>query len=262
MDRSFLSRPEVIAASRQLVCVRLTTYENKVEGEFLKSFNVTRSGELENTVLALLDPDGKRRLARASRSARQTFGDAERMAEAMNRLAREYPGKEPAGGTLSELPLVTNLRLAIDVAACDNQPLVVLFDPDGATRRSLEERVRSLAWDEEFVGRFAYVAVSDAGELSRVEGARAEAGLLVVQPDRFGLKGKVLRQAGAGESRAAVATCLRKGAELFRPREESFGEHVRAGHEQGVFWETVIAVTDPMEQQARERGRSRSRPPE
>src|SRR5689334_10091271 len=197
MDRSFLSRPEVIAASRQFACVRLTTYENKDEGEFLKAFNVTRSGELENTVFALLEPDGKRRLARASRSARQTFGDAERMAEAMNRLAREYPGKEPADRAPPGLPLVTNLRLAIDVAACDNQPLVVLFAPDDAARRSLEEKVRSLAWHEQFVGRFVYVAVADAAELDRVEGARAEAGLLVVQPDRFGLKGKVLRQAGA-----------------------------------------------------------------
>jgi hypothetical protein len=261
MDRSFLSRPEVIAASRQFVCVRLTTYENKVEGEFLKSFKVTRSGELENTVFALLEPDGKRRLARASRSARQTFGDAERMAEGMNRLAREYPGKEPADGALPELPLVTNLRLAVDVAACDNQPLAVVFAPGDASRRSLEEKVRSLAWDEQFIGRFVYVAVADAAELDRVEGARAEAGLLVVQPDRFGLKGKVLRQAGSG-SRAEVAACLRKGAELFRPREESFAEHVRAGHEKGVFWETVIAVSDPMEQQARERGRGRLRPPE
>ena len=70
MDRSFLSQPEVIAASRHFVCVRLTTYEDKEEGEFLKSFHVTRSGELENTVAALLAPDGKRQLARASRSFR------------------------------------------------------------------------------------------------------------------------------------------------------------------------------------------------
>ena len=262
MDRSFLSRPEVIAASRQFVCVRLTSYEDGAEGEFLKSFNVTRSGELENTVFTILAPDGKRQLARASRSARQTFGDAERLAATMNRIANEYEGQESADTSAAELPLVANLRLAIDVAACDNQPLVVLFAPGGEGRRDLEERVRSLAWDSEFLGRFVYAAAADAGELSRIEGARAEAGLLVVQPDRFGLKGTVLRQVGADGSRAELAQCLRKGAELFQPRDESFGEHVRAGHEQGVFWETVIAVTDPMEQRARERGRSRGPRPE
>ena len=65
MDRSFLSKPEVIAASRAFVCVRLTTYEDKEEGEFLTTFRVTCSGELENTVFTILSSDGKKQLARA-----------------------------------------------------------------------------------------------------------------------------------------------------------------------------------------------------
>src|SRR5947209_110531 len=93
MDRSFLSRSEVIAASRAFVCVRLMTYENQEEADFLKSFLVTRSGELENTVFAILAPDGQQRLVRGSRTAKQTFRDAEQMAETMNRLARTYPAK-------------------------------------------------------------------------------------------------------------------------------------------------------------------------
>ena len=43
MDRSYLSQPEVVAASRDFVCVRLMTYESRVEGDFLTAFNVTRS---------------------------------------------------------------------------------------------------------------------------------------------------------------------------------------------------------------------------
>src|SRR5438132_10035446 len=103
MDRSFLSQAPVIEASRHFVCVRLTTYENKEEGDFLKSFKVTRSGELENTVFTILSPDGKRQLARAARAARQTFGDAARMAETMNRLAGEHEQKA-AVGQPAELP--------------------------------------------------------------------------------------------------------------------------------------------------------------
>src|SRR5437588_8254333 len=113
MDRSFLSQPEVIAASRSLVCVRLTTYENKEEGDFLKAFKVTRSGELENTVFTILSPDGKRQLARASRSARQTFGDSERMAATMERLSREFETRKSAQRQLPELPQVANVRLAV-----------------------------------------------------------------------------------------------------------------------------------------------------
>ena len=69
MDGSFLSQPKVVAAARQFVCVRLTTYENKAEAGFLKAICPTGSGELENTVFTILAPDGKRQLARASRSA-------------------------------------------------------------------------------------------------------------------------------------------------------------------------------------------------
>lgn len=47
--------------------MRLATYENKEEGAFLESVFTGRSGKLENTVFALLEPDGKTRLSRAGR---------------------------------------------------------------------------------------------------------------------------------------------------------------------------------------------------
>ncbi|MBY0231652.1 MAG: thioredoxin family protein [Gemmataceae bacterium] len=57
MDRSFLSRPEVVKASRSHVCGRLATYEDEVEGFFLWSLAKTGSGKLENSVFAILAPD-------------------------------------------------------------------------------------------------------------------------------------------------------------------------------------------------------------
>ena len=112
-----------------------------------------------------------------------------------------------------------------------------------------------LAWVSRFLGRFVYVVSAEAGELAPIEGNRAKAGVLVVQPDRFGLKGKVLSQVGAAATREQLAKCLEQGAALHRRAEKSFRNHVREGQQQGVFWETVIPVTDPMEQRARERGR-------
>jgi hypothetical protein len=255
MDRSFLSRPEVVAASRDFVCVRLATYEDKEEGAFLKSFGVTRSGELENTVFAVLSPDGERELARAARSTRQTFGDAERMAQTLRRIAADYRARG-AGRPPSALPLVANVRLALDVAACDNRPLVVLYGKDAKTRQELEARLRPLAWGDALLGRFIYAAASEAKELAAVQGATAGGGVVVVQPDRFGLKGTVLSQAAADAPTAELETCLKQGAARHRPQSESFGVHVRDGRRKGLLWETVIPVTDPMERQARERGRS------
>src|SRR4051812_26822220 len=183
MDRSFLSQPDVIAASRKLVCVRLTTYENKDEADFLKAFKVTRSGDLENTVFTILSPDGKRQLARASRSARQTFGDAGQMTATMERLAREFETRKSAAGKLPDLPQVASVRLAVNVAACDNRPLVILFARDEPARRKLIERLTPLAWSEPFLGQFVFTTASDAKELTTVEGGKAEEGILVVQPE-------------------------------------------------------------------------------
>src|SRR5438067_2964157 len=130
MDRSYLSKPEVIAAAREFVCVRLMTYEDPFEAEFLKSFRITRSGDVENTTFTILAPDGKKQLARASRSAKGAFRDAAQMAETMARIAKEHPGKPSANDAPPPLPTVTTVRLAVDVAACDNQPLVVVFAED------------------------------------------------------------------------------------------------------------------------------------
>jgi hypothetical protein len=255
MDRSFLSDATVIAASRKFVCVRLSTYEDKTEGEFLKAFHVTRSGELENTVFTILSPDGKRQLARASRSARQTFGDASRMAETMNHLAAEYASKD--AGTQPPLPTVRNVRLALDVAACDNQPLVVTSSVNAVTRLALEDRVGKLAWSDQFLGQFVYVTAAGSGELSAIDGVKPGSGVLVVQPDQFGQKGRVLAQVTAGAGDEELAKCLKDGLGQYRRADKMFQNHVRDGQRKGVFWETVIPVTDPMERNARERGRRR-----
>src|SRR5438132_8002472 len=108
MDRSFLSQPEVIAAARQFVCIRLTTYENASEAKLLKSICPTGSGELENTVFAILSPDGKKPLTRTARSPSHAFDDAARMAETMNRLASSYPPKTKPNQLLPDLPTVAN----------------------------------------------------------------------------------------------------------------------------------------------------------
>jgi len=262
MDRSFLSQPEVIAASRQFVCVRLATYEDRDENAFLKTVTPTRSDEVENTVFTILSPDGKRQLVRGSRSARQTLGDAGQMARTMNRVAGDIGAKAATERPFLELPLVPNLRLAVNVAACDNVPLVVLHAGTEKTRRVLEERLAALGWREPFLGRFVFVTVSDARELGAIEGSRTDAGILVVQPDRFGQKGAVLQQVGAEASPEALVKCLQEGAALYRRVDKTFANHVRTGQQKGVFWETVLPVTDPMERQARERGRNQGSRPE
>ena len=117
MDGSFLSQAEVIAAAQKFVCVRLATYEDKQEADFLKTLFTGRSGDLENTTFAILSPDGKRPLVRSSRSARQSLGIAREMAETMNRIAQQFEPRKTAGEP--ELPRVANVRLALEVCLLD-----------------------------------------------------------------------------------------------------------------------------------------------
>ncbi len=152
--------------------------------------------------------------------------------------------------------------ITVNVAACDNQPLVLVFAKDAAARKELEARLAPLAWGDAFLGQFVYASTSDAKELADIEGAKPEAGVVVVQADKFGLKGTVLAQGAATATDDELVACLKEGAKRHQSEEKTFAGHVREGHGKGVFWQTVIPVTDPMELRARERGRNAGAKPE
>ena len=255
MDRSFLSRPEVIAASRAFVCVRLATYEDADEARFLKEFLRTRSGELENSVFGLLAPDGKTKLTRAARGPGQVYADDAALAADLRRVAGQYTPR----AALISLPLVASPRLALDVAAADGLPLVVILGKDGAARKRMVETVAKLAWTEELIGRFAYAEGTAA--VTGVPRIALDAGVVVIAPDTFGQKGTVLRQVAADAPTEKVAEALRAAAHEYDAPARSFRAHVREGQRQGVYWETRVPVTDPMENAARERGRRIAQPP-
>lgn len=259
MDRSFLSQPEVIDASRKFVCIRLLTYEDRREADFLKTLFLGGSGDLENTLFTMLSPDGKRPLIRPSRSARHSFGSAAEMVQTMNRIATQHQARNTEG--TPELPKIATVRLALDVSACDNQPLAVLFARDPSTLQRLETAVQKLAWSEDFLGQLTYVATSAPADLKAIEGASPVGGLLIIQTDRFGLRGKVLAQVAEDSSPVALAKAMRTGIRLYQPIEKTLPNHIRDGHHGGVFWDTQIPVTDPMERHAREQGRQRPPPP-
>lgn len=255
MDRSFLSQADVINASRDFVCIRLTTYENQSEHEFMESIGgAGRSGEIENTVFTFLAPDGKTRLTRVGRSARFLFSDAKEMAASMRELAARHPPGRESREDVPELPKVASPRLALNVAASDSLPLVVIYAKDVAARAKLEEYVRRLAWSDEFLGRFTYVITGSGKDLAAVKNAGEQEGLLVVSPDKYGQSGELLATVPAQASRSEVAGTMRAALATFKPPLKLLS-HVRDGRRLGVFWETELPVTDPMEAAARERGK-------
>ncbi len=140
MDRSFLFQPNVIEASRDFVCVRLSSYENDEESQFLKMFMRTRSGAQENSSFAILAPDGKTKVTGGGRSAGQSYTDAAEMAREMKKLANKYENKKP----ITQLPLTETVRLGLDIAAADSQPFVLIVAKDQEQQKEWERIWQSL----------------------------------------------------------------------------------------------------------------------
>ncbi len=256
MDRSFLTKQEVVAASRDFVCIRLSTYEDKQEADFLKSIFVGRSGELENTTFVILAPDGRRRLTAAGRGPFFEYRNSQQMAQGMKSIAKKVSSKVKSEDH-SQLPLMKSLELALNVAACDNLPLIVTLAESNEEQERMQDQLLDLAWSDSLGGQFIYVAVSDKADLKPLTGIEGENRILVVEPDAFGLSGKVVKQFKRDDKRQAMASAMDKIVADFPRKSKEHGSHVRLGLQLGIDWESVIPETDPMSIQARERARGR-----
>ena len=239
----------MIAASRDFVCARLLTYESAAEEPFLESLFLGRSGDLENTTFALLGPDGEKRLSRTGRGPMFAFGHGSKavktMAEEMQSIAKRYPGRKDALKD-APLPLIQDVRRAVNVAACDNQPLVIVYGKNAREQKALEATLAPLAWDDRNIGAFLYVATHDAKELASLGKIKKSAGYLVIQPDAYGQKGEGILQLPAAATAKTIQAALDKARKAFAPLDKTdHRDHVRKGKREGVHWETEIPVTDP-----------------
>ncbi|MEI6235132.1 MAG: hypothetical protein WCT04_18905 [Planctomycetota bacterium] len=182
------------------------------------------------------------------RGIKDSYADAKAMADGMNEIMEKYAPKVD----LAVLPLTADVRIGLDVASADMQPLVVICAKDESKQAELSGALAKLAWSPAFVGRFIYASTLESKDLASVEGVKEGSTLFVIQADRFGLKGKVLAQTGAPNELSAT---LSAGMKAFVREEKSLQAQVRDGRRLGIFWETKIPVTDPGEAAARERSK-------
>ena len=113
------------------------------------------------------------------------------MVDALEEIAARYEPIDAAGSP--EVPYLADFRIALNVASCDNQPLVVVQTDSDARAAQAERHLAPLAWDPAFRGRFAFVHVTDPTEMEAL-GDAPEAGnaVMIVQPGIFGLEGTVI----------------------------------------------------------------------
>jgi hypothetical protein len=240
MDRSFLLRKEVIDASRGFVCIRLATYEDKEEVDYLTQVFRGREGTLENTVFAMLSPDARNYLTRTGRSPDWAFSDAADMAASMRRFAAEY---RPAD-TPKALPAMKDFRLALNVAACDNMPVVVAVSDDPVERKTLRSKLAEIAWSTRLLGRAAYAPPSTTAQ-THLAKLPLKPGIYVIQPDTFGQTGRVLAEFGQSADASALAMGIDSALSRFAPTQKDARSHIVEGNRRGVVWKTATPVTDP-----------------
>lgn len=227
------------------------TYESASEAAVLKTL-WRADAPLENTVFAILDPEG-RSIVRGGRGPNHVFRDAEDMTANMNEIARYYGSN---GAVVpKELPVVDTVRLAVDVAACDKRPLVIVVGENDQERKQLAERLAPTAWSEQLIGKLVYTTGS-GNDLRAIKGARVSSGYIFVAPGLFGTDGTALMQLGINASQSELTSASRQTINMFHPQMLSHSEHVRAGKQNGIEWQTAIPITDPHSLEAQGRGGS------
>ena len=223
-------------ASRAFVCVRPQTYEDEAEAKILSYVFAGRSG-LENTSFALLDPEGKK-LTRGSRSPSMTYGSVEKFAEALEKTSAKYTPKAKA---IEALPGLRDLRIALNVAAADMRPLVIVRGKDAKAAAKLAAVVSKTAWAADAIGKCHYLVLDEAADL---EGLAPKIGVTVVQPDPYGRGGEVLSHSAEGTKPKALGASMLAGMAKHKVDSRGHRDHVREARREGIKWESEIPVTD------------------
>lgn len=242
----------MVTASRKFVCIRPKSFEDPDESAFLLSILKGRKGGnarvdgMVNTVFTIFDSQGDKQLVRSGRSPNRISSNAADFASVLNEIARDNIHDPKAKAKERSLPLIKDLRLAMNVAACDSMPLVVHVGKDEREARRTQGLLAPLAWSDEFVGQFRWVSLTSTKTLAAHEGMPVEPGLYVVQPDEFGVTCKVLAKEKLGAGAQALRRTLTEGLEAFdSPRIRRRGQHVREGERKGYSWEHAVKQSEP-----------------
>ena len=238
MDRSFLSDTSVVAASRSYVCIRLISYDNEAEASFTKALY----GQIENTTFGVLTPDAQRKLTAVERGPNLIFKDAAELAAELRRIAKLYSKSTTKPWSDSRPPLMRSVSVALNVAASDRRPLLVLYAQTDNEIEAMSKTIAPVAWSDGLAGQFVFVAAATRTDLSAVAELPKElttGQLLVVQPGQFGLKGKLHSSLNPSDSKK-LASHLTELAASYSVSSTNHRAHVQEGIEAGATWKKNV----------------------
>ncbi len=184
-------------------------------------------GNVQNRIVS---PDGE------NLAALPVHFEAQRLAEWLDGWRRIYDGPRPVTKG-RPLPFLASVHQALNVAACDARPLILLSS-DPEYLESLAAILRGIAWADPLAGRFHFCTVmpgtQDLPEIDGLDGSSL-AGGYIVAPHEFGTRGSVIatfdQHSSKVEVEALAASALQDYAAGFLPRTlvEKFTRHVESG---------------------------------
>jgi hypothetical protein len=250
-----LFNDKVIKASRDFVCIRLATYEDEAEADFLKTIYLGRSGVMENTTFVMLSPDTKRDLCRAGRSPQHMYRSPATLALEMKEIAEEFKPTRRAGNERPILPQIKDVRLGINVSSCDGLPAVVCVANSDEQAEAMRSLLAPHAFCPELAGKFVYASTTDSDDLKIINGYRGKPGFVLVEPGDYGTDGKQIKFFAPEAESDAIKSAMIAYANSVGRVEKNHRSHVRTGLSQGSNWETEIPVTDPGSVKSMERNK-------
>ncbi|MFT4513928.1 MAG: hypothetical protein ACI89X_002363 [Planctomycetota bacterium] len=242
MDRSYLSDQQVVEASREFVCARLITFEDSDEAKLMN--RLFGGGRLVNTVFTIMDPKGKSALVRAGRSPKMAFDDAAAMANKMAAVAMRFPGRKKVVAQDLGLPVLEDVRIALNVTECDAQMLVILRGDDKQVK-VMRRKLTELSWSGKLIGRFLYAVADDKTDWQALKNAdkAPKAGVLIARSDEYGLTGEIVASAKASVTAEKLEELLLAVAAKHNPKAVDTRRLRRQGIRNGVQWQVELPTS-------------------
>ena len=261
IDNGWLLKDEVVAASRDFVCIRLTSYESAEEAAFVTKLQ----GNPVNTVFAILTPDALPALAMKGlgRGPGELFADPADMVKQMGEVAAKFAGGSAATKTDGQpaLPITLDARLGLAVASADLQPLALVIAPDEKTRAALEAKLAVLAWSNDLRGRFTYASADslrglkldglDTLKSGAFKSNAFKSGVLLIEPDVFGVEGKIVSAIDANDVDKMLSDAMHAASAKHVRAAKSREQLKRLALANGIFFETGIPVSGKKEAEDR-----------
>jgi hypothetical protein len=238
-----------IEASRDFVCIRIETYENKQSEKMVRAL---LGGAFANTAFCIFDPTGRERLTRSGRSPTMSLAGRRSPREAdssdetvimqMKQIASRYT---PRGADdESILQNFYTFRQALNVASAD-QRLLVVVDADESERKQAQKTLQQIFAEEEVVGRFHLTFIdrsTDKNWSRSITGRNIRPGIMIIRAGTFGLDGTVMDQLKVSASTDDLKNALLEANKRFGALEDrkNYSQHVSLGRREGVYFKNEI----------------------